>query len=509
MRQISVNYKPIEADREKRLLLSGIIIWCFGLICLFAAFGVEDLNKTLGKYYLLPWAFLTGVVILSPSAYLIYRKQFDLFHPLVYAAWSYIFPAFVLGAVILSFGWSDPYFLVFIEDPQYNLPLSLFYVALGYIGLTIGFYLPIGKYLAARAESKFSKVDWKPQEIWIPGILLILAGVGLNLIGFLQGLLGFQKTTEIGSFDGLLSFLLILLSEGYLLLWLAIFQNKKKTAVFYLVLLLVVALIPLRMALMGSRSSLLLSIIPIIMAFKYSGYKLKALQIFLVGILFAVSIFVGIIYGTTFRNIKGSQERMGTSDYIGQVVATLDYLSTADTAVLFGQSMESLAERIENLSSLGVVVANYEKLAPYEESYNLQNNIVNDLKYFFIPRFIWKDKPPSSDTRAYSSLYFSYEENSFAVTPFGDLLRNFGSIGILLGMTVLGIYLGFIYRFFIDSEKPKIWKTAAYFPLLTVVSYESFFATIFPSILRVGFVVFVSFFILNLIIKQLRITRKF
>lgn len=504
MQEVLINLPADKSDKRRKMLFSGIFLWCLAVLFLFIAFGLEDLNKSLGKFYLLPWAFLTGIVVLSPSAYLIYKKEFDPFHPLVYAAWSYIFPAFVLGAIILSFGWSSPYFLVFIEDPEYNLPLSLFYVAIGYIGMTAGFYLPICKYAAARLESRFANVNWQPSETWIPGILLVIAGIGLNLLGLLQGILGFQKTTEIGSFDGLLTFFLILLSEGYLLLWLAVFQNKRKTPIFYLVLLLLIALIPLRMALMGSRSSLILSIIPIIMAFKYSGYKLKAMQIFLSGILFACSIFIGVVYGTTFRNIKGSEERIGASDYVGQVAATVDYLSTADTGMLFEQGMESLAERIENLSSLAVVVANYEKLAPYEESYNLENNIINDSKYFFIPRFLWSEKPPSSDIRAYSALYFNYEDNSFTITPFGDLLRNFGAVGIVLGMMVLGVYLGIIYRFFIDSDKPKVWKTVAYFSLLTVVSYESFYATIFPSVLRVAFVIVVSFFILNLIIKLLR-----
>ena len=81
-----------------------------------------------------------------------------------------------------------------------------------------------------------------------------------------------------------------------------------------------------------------------------------------------------------------------------------------------------------------MVVANYEQLAPYEASYGLENNILNDLYTSFIPRFIWNEKPPTSDARAYSDLYFNFGENSFAISPFGDLIRNFGPIGIPLGI---------------------------------------------------------------------------
>ncbi len=60
---------------------------------------------------------------------------------------------------------------------------------------------------------------------------------------------------------------------------------------------------------------------------------------------------------------------------------------------------------------------------------------------------IWKEKPSSSDARKYSDLYFNQNDTSFAITPIGDLLRNFGIVGILcIGMLVIGIFL----RIFIE-----------------------------------------------------------
>ena len=53
---------------------------------------------------------------------------------------------------------------------------------------------------------------------------------------------------------------------------------------------------------------------------------------------------------------------------------------------------------------------------------------------FLIPRVIWKEKPSASDARKYSDLYFNQSDTSFAITPIGDLLRNFGIIGIPIGM---------------------------------------------------------------------------
>jgi len=490
-------------DRKMNLLFPIVVLW--GAIAVLLGgwlLFVEDFQNLYRDYYLLPWAFVAGIVILAPSAYLFYKKKFDLFHPLVYAAWSYIFPAFVIGAIFLSLGWSNPYFLLFIEDPEYNLPLSLIYISVGFLGMTVGYFLPIGRVIAEKIDKGLPKWEWNISRVWLPGISLLLAGIGINILGFVQGVLGFQRATEVNIFDGLLIFLVVLFGEGTILLWLAIFQTKNKTGIYYIVLTFLLLLIPLRMAFLGSRGSLLLGVIPIMMAFQYSGRKLKRLHAVGFGFALIAALFIGIIYGTTFRNIKGSESKTNAGDYVGQVFATIDYLSTHDLNQILYQNGLALAERVDNLSSLGVVVANYEKLAQYEAGYGLENNIINDLYTSFIPRFVWADKPQTSDPRAYSDLYFNFGENSFAITPFGDLLRNFGPIGVPLGMLILGIYLRVIYSSLIDTPNPAIWKKVAYFPLISLVSYEAFYATIFPSIVRTVFILAISLIFVNLMLKR-------
>jgi hypothetical protein len=490
---------PANYPERSNLIVPIVIIWAVVAAAVISFIWIDnEMGSLMQGFYLIPWVCLAGVCVLAPSAYLLYRNKFDLFHPLVFAAWSYVFPAYVLGGVIIAFGGVNPYFLTFVEDPEYNLPLTLVYIAIGFLGLTAGFFLPIGKFVAEVIEPRLPKWKWQPEQVWLPGILLLLGGVAFNLLGFVQGLLGFQRNIEVNIFDGLLFFLLTLLTEGTVLLWLAIFAVKQKTAIFYLVLVLLVLFVPLRMALLGSRSSLVLSLFPIALAYVYSGRKLRLRT----GLVFAagglLAVIIGVTYGTTFRSIKGSEARMSAGNYIGQVIATIEFLSVEDPVIVAQQSAQSLADRVENLSSVAVVVANYEKLAPFEASYGLENNIINDIYTSFIPRFVWNEKPPTSDARAYSDLYFNYGDNSFAISPFADLLRNFGPIGIPIGMLILGIYLRFIYAGLIDTPNPAMWKKVAYFSLLTIVSYESFYATIFPSVIRLFFVLGISLALANL-----------
>ncbi|MDQ3323231.1 MAG: hypothetical protein M3525_12490, partial [Acidobacteriota bacterium] len=116
-------------DKKLNFIFPITFLWSLVFIAVLVVFLYDpDAPYSRDNYYLLPWCLVTGVVILAPSAYLLYKKEFNLFHPLVFAAWSYFFPAFVLGGIILSLGLSQPYFLAFVQDERYNLPLTLCYV---------------------------------------------------------------------------------------------------------------------------------------------------------------------------------------------------------------------------------------------------------------------------------------------------------------------------------------------------------------------------------------------
>ena len=108
-------------------MLIPILVLCLvggaaGLMILMLSGGFTN---PFTEIYLLPWVALTGVVVAAPAIYLAVRKRFDLFHPLVFAAWSYFFPAFVIGGLLLASGLSKPYYLAFVSDLEYYLPLTL------------------------------------------------------------------------------------------------------------------------------------------------------------------------------------------------------------------------------------------------------------------------------------------------------------------------------------------------------------------------------------------------
>ena len=88
-----------EASHRRSVLVPIVVIFGVVAAALFSFIWIEnDLGSLTPSFYLLPWALLTGICVLAPSAYLLYVGKFDLFHPLVFAAWAGVVAALVVAA---------------------------------------------------------------------------------------------------------------------------------------------------------------------------------------------------------------------------------------------------------------------------------------------------------------------------------------------------------------------------------------------------------------------------
>jgi hypothetical protein len=235
----------------------------------------------------------------------------------------------------------------------------------------------------------------------------------------------------------------------------------------------------------GNRGMIIHIFVVLLMAFVLSGRKIGSKHVLFGGCALAVLILFGMIFGTSFRMVKGSESQVGVTEYIDKVGQTFEEIQEFDAFVNVSYGVTALMQRIDIVSTLAVVVSNHEKLKPYEAAYDLDGNIYTDLSTFLIPRVLWPDKPIASDARRYSDLYFNTDQTSFALTPFGDLLRNYGLIGVPIGMLFIGIILRFTYSGLVAGQATSIWKYSIYFMLVTSISYEGFYGTIIPNLLRI------------------------
>jgi hypothetical protein len=494
-------------DKRTKMLYPIAILWAIALIFVIGFYVIDaSLNNSGTKFYLLPWTFLTGAVILAPTVYLLIKKKFDPFHPLVFAAWSYFFPAFFIGGLILSGGFSNPYFLTFIQNEEYDLPLTLVYVILGYGGLTVGFYLPLGRKIGAMISRRLPVVNWTPEQVIKPGLLLLGLGLANTIIAFSVGLLGFQRVEEIGAFDGVIFLLTFFWLEASFLLWLSIFRSDRLHFNHYLVIAILLITSFAKSAFQGNRGSLIQIFILVSFAFILSGKKVMFKHKVWGGVLLLGALIVGMIYGTTFRTIKTTEEKISMDQYASNVFETFEKISDQDMGANLERGFMALTERFENVSQLAVVVSNYEALSIYEDQYGLDNNIWKDSIAFLIPRFVWQDKPVATDPYKYGDLYFNYGENAFTLTPMGDLLRNFGPIGVPIGMIIVGIFLRLIYSTLRENQEFSFWRAALYYMLLTGISYEGSFGLLIPYDIKIGLVSILGLFILWFLIKKVRVS---
>ena len=219
-----------------------------------------------------------------------------------------------------------------------------------------------------------------------PGLSLLCLGIINSILALALGILGYQKADEINSYDGLIFLTTLFWMQASFVLWYVIFRKPRinVTSVILIVLLTVTAISKALFA--GNRGSLIQSLSIIILAYVLSGREFRLKQTVVTGMLFVVFLVMGISYGTTFRNIKGSESSQSIDVYAGNILDTFDEVGRRDNSHLLEFAFANLAERLDAISSVGVVVSTYEQLQPYEESYGLDNNIWKDTTTFFIPR---------------------------------------------------------------------------------------------------------------------------
>lgn len=506
MAEVKLQNPTLLPDKRTNLLYPIAFLWGLVIVAIFALLLFEEgFSETLSKYYLLPWTFLTGGVILAPSIWLFFKNKFDPFHPLVFPVWSYFFPAFFVGGLILTFNLSQPYYLAFVQDERYELPLTLVFVMLGFAGLSVGFFLPIGKKLGEIISRRLPDWQWRPEQVIKPGIILLGIGLVNTIAAFGMGLLGFQKADEINSYDGIIFLLSLFWLEASFLLWLCIFRTEKRFNFnHYLIIALLLITSLTKSAFQGNRGSLIQLFILVAFAFIFSGRRIEFRHKVISGILLIIALVFGMIYGTTFRSIKTTEERIGMEEYAGIVLQTFEKVSDQDVGTIMENGLMAMAERFESVSSLAVVVSNYEKLGTYEAGYGLDNNIWKDSITFLIPRIFWSDKPVATDPGNYGDLYFNYRENSFTITPMGDLLRNFGPIGVPIGMLLLGLILRTIYTALKENQEFSFWRATLFYMLLTSISYEGSYGLIIPYLVKVGFISIVGILIVRFFVGKTR-----
>jgi oligosaccharide repeat unit polymerase len=476
---------PRRRTKQLHTALPFVVSLALAAIVLIAGLAAGALDSFLrNRAFSYIVCVVTGIVFLLPSIYLMLAGRFNFFHPLVYPVFTYLFPAFILGGLYYLAGSNTPWIMDLVSDPDYYISLSFIYILIGFIGLMVGFILPIGELSGKRLSRWLPSWRWSENESLGPGLTLLLIGVAMSFWAIGVGLGGYQMRETIAAEGGLVYALTIVRGLGSFILWWCYFRLKRKGPLAHIMLFILIFQAFLSALISGSRATILTAVIGVFAAFQFSGRRVRTRTMALFAILGLASIIIGFSLGTTYRDIKGSEDSISAGESLRFGIESVNYLTGQGILETVKNSLDLFMRRFETVTSLCVIVANYERLAPLEAQYGIDNSIWTATWTALIPRFIWPNKPLISDARSVAALYFEFPTNSFGLTVFGDLLRNFGPWGVPIGMAVLGVLLRILYVAFFQNGLHSVWRTASYFLLLSGINYEAFYGSILPNLIR-------------------------
>src|SRR5437588_12718131 len=103
--------------------------------------------------------------------------------------------------------------------------------------------------------------------------------------------------------------------EASFLLWNIIFRKKGFSFINVVMMVLLISTAISKALFAGNRGSAIQVFTIIALAYVLSGRELKIKQTVISGIILTVLLIAGMIYGTTFRTIKGGETQQGIDQY--------------------------------------------------------------------------------------------------------------------------------------------------------------------------------------------------
>jgi hypothetical protein len=396
------------------------------------------------------WLFLNVILMAAclvvPMARDWQRDRFDAFE-IVHVLGLRYFLFFGVGAL-----WTvaDPYEVAYDIYLLPFIPVAAFYCLLGFLCWLAGYY---GRWFRPQEPRPFEDVPTGATVLLLPGILGIVGNLSEGLLdrAFWMG----------SSFSGVVSSLAQLAPLYYFswaLAWLLVFSGRATRTQRWTLYL---GFVPMTLMILGNSltdksQALTLFAVPI-MALWYARRKLPWRSLVLLVLL---AVFVIFPFFNTYRILDphlGRVERISTT---ASALVSMD-------AQEFGEiSLGTVKRRVALINSVAVVIRDVPRWVPYEQGATLFMPAMS----FFIPRFLWPEKPLFMMGRDFGIKFRVVnvldDKTRIAPTVPGELFWNFDLPGILVGMFLWGVVVRFVYRRYAGSSGLDPVRRAIYMLLL-------------------------------------------
>ena len=455
-------------------ITAALVFFCLAVVAAFAL--VED--SAAGG--LVSGAFLILTVSYFAYRWLSSQAGFvDFFSPPLRACWLFFIPQFVVPIVLLV---TNQYTLtsvgLLLSDPMKARTMAVWFAVAGLVFLCLGYLLPVGKPIT------LSVLDLPSRRLRLPAAILMVLGI-VGYMGSLRtGVAGYQLVAQVSSQGALFSGLTSVGDVGILLSFWCFLDNRRDWPLLTVAALILVG----RASLSGSRGELFNSLILLMGLYQYHHKGLSMRRLAIWAICGALVLAFGMSFGSLFRTEKtrmvGRASSLGIADTMRISAIALQEMSKTPINDLATFTRDSIFERLDGISSLGVIISLHADLKSSEVAVGIDGNILKDLVASFVPRFLWPGKPVIGNSEIIGNLYFNTSGTSPATTYMGDLYRNFGLFGIFIGMALLGVSLRLLYRWFIEGQKLQPLRCALFLVIGMGVNYESLYSQFFPGLIQ-------------------------
>jgi hypothetical protein len=129
-------------------------------------------------------------------------------------------------------------------------------------------------------------------------------------------------------------------------------------------------------------------------------------------------------------------------------------------------ALDRFARRTREIENVAVVLRDTPRVLPHTNG----NEIPEAVAVALVPRVLWPGKPIFDPERKFPQLYLKQapaSRSSTGPSHFGDLYRNFGLLGVVLGMGLLGALFAFLGRLTETGGVRTLFIIAFAFTVLT------------------------------------------
>jgi hypothetical protein len=396
------------------------------------------------------WLFLNVILmaacLVAPMAYSWQKNRFDAFE-IVHILGLRYFLFFGVGAL-----WTvaDPYEVAYDIYLLPFIPLAAFYCLLGFLCWLAGYY---GPWFRPKEARLIEDVPTGATVLLLPGILGIVGNLAEALLDR-----AFWMGSSFSSLASSLAQLAPLYYFSWALAWLLVFSGRATRTQKWTLYL---GFIPMTLMILGNSltdksQALTLFAVPI-MALWYARRTLPWRS--LVG--FALlAVFVIFPFFNTYRNLDPYLPRVQRVSTTATTLVSMDAEEFADV------SLGTFKRRVALINSVAVVVRDVPRWVPYERG----DTLFLPAMSFFIPRFVWPEKPLFMMGRDFGVKFRVVnvldDKTRIAPTVPGELYWNFDLPGILFGMALWGFVVRLVYRRYAGSAGLDPVRRAIYMLLL-------------------------------------------